>query len=116
MYACMYVCMYVCMHVCMYACMYVCMYVCMHVCMHACMYVCMYICVYICIYIYIYFFFNTSDQRKLQVYISHISLWSGMTTGIYHNISYLKLDRMFISCILIYLNTKLIMTSCYDFL
>jgi len=22
--------------------------------------------------------FNTSDQRKLQVYISHISLWSGI--------------------------------------
>ena len=27
--------------------------------------------------------FNTLDQRKLQVYISHINLWS----GIHHNIS-----------------------------
>jgi len=46
---------------------------------------------YFCVTWYSYHF-NTSDQRKLQVYISHINLWSGIypnyipeTTGTYHN-------------------------------
>jgi len=34
-------------------------------------------------YNYYIYHFNTSDQRNLLVYISHINLWS----GIYHNIS-----------------------------